>query len=139
MEGQGDVAFVCGGGGILGAHEVGMLRALAESSIEPDLILGTSVGAVNGALFAAEPTIEGVHRLTELWRESNVSDVSPGSVIRRISTLARSGTHLESLEDSRSRLIEALPVQRVQDLRVRFQCVAASIERAAEHWFDTGP
>src|SRR5947209_8853346 len=103
MEGQRDVAFVLGGGGILGAHEVGMLRALAESSIEPDLILGTSVGAINGALFAAEPTIEGVHRLTGLWRDSNVSDVSPGSVLRRISTLARSGTHLESLEPVRAR------------------------------------
>src|SRR5438270_6113441 len=138
-DGRREVAFVLGGGGILGAHEVGMLRALAESSIEPDLILGTSVGAIDGALFAAEPTIDGVHRLTELWRDSNVSDVSPGSVIRRISTLARSGTHLESLEDSRARLVEALPVQRIEDLQVRFQCVAASIERAAEHWFDRGP
>jgi NTE family protein len=116
-----------------------MLRALAESSIEPDLILGTSIGAINGALFAATPSLEGVERLTRLWRESNVSDVSPGSVIRRISTLARSGTHLESLEDARARLVEALPVQRVEDLQVRFQCVAASIERAAEHWFDSGP
>src|SRR5437660_3871070 len=105
MEGSRDVAFVLGGGGILGAHEVGMLRALAESSIEPDLILGTSVGAINGALFAADPTIEGVHRIGRLWRESNVSDVSPGAMVRRISTLARSGTHLESLEVSRARLV----------------------------------
>jgi NTE family protein len=139
MEDDCEVAFVLGGGGILGAHEVGMLRALAESSIEPDLILGTSIGAINGALFAATPSLEGVERLTRLWRESNVSDVSPGSVIRRISTLARSGTHLESLEDARARLVEALPVQRVEDLQVRFQCVAASIERAAEHWFESGP
>ena len=55
-----DTAFVLGGGGILGAHEVGMLRALAEREISPDLILGTSIGAVNGALFAADPTPEGV-------------------------------------------------------------------------------
>src|SRR5436309_256216 len=137
-EGSSEVAFVLGGGGVLGAHEVGMLRALAESSIEPDLILGTSVGAINGALFAADPTIEGVNRLSGLWRESNVSDVSAGSMMRRISTLARSGTHLESLEPVRARLVEALPVQRVEDLQVRFQCVAASIERAAEHWFDSG-
>ena len=37
-----EVAFVLGGGGVLGAHEVGMLQALAESAIEPDVILGTS-------------------------------------------------------------------------------------------------
>ncbi len=133
-----ETAFVLGGGGILGAHEVGMLRALAEAGIEPDLVLGTSVGAVNGAFFAAEPTSAGVGRLTELWRGSNLAEVNTGTVLRRITTLARSGTHVESFEHARARLELALPVRRVEDLEVRFQCVAASIERAAEHWFDHG-
>lgn len=133
------VAFVLGGGGVLGAHEVGMLRALAESSVEPDLVLGTSIGAVNGALFAADPTTEGVERLSRLWRETNLNELSAGAVLRRVTTLARTGTHLESLETTRNRLVQVLPVQRVEDLPVRFQCVAASIERAAEHWFDHGP
>jgi NTE family protein len=137
-DGTGEVAFVLGGGGVLGAHEVGMLRALAEHSIQPDLVLGTSVGAINGAFFAAEPTPEGVTRLSELWRNSNLSEVSGGALLRRVTTLARSGTHLESLADARARLAAALPVGRVEDLPVRFQCVAASIERAAEHWFDSG-
>ena len=53
-------------------------------------------------------------------------------------TLARTGTHLQSIEELRHRLVEALPVQRVEQLRVPFQCVAASIERAAEHWFSEG-
>ncbi len=136
--GPGEVAFVLGGGGVLGAHEVGMLRALADSSIVPDLILGTSVGAVNGALFAADPTVAGVSRLSELWRGSNISEVTAGSLLRRVTTLARTGTHLQSLDEARERLRRALPVQRVEDLQIRFQCVAASIERAAEHWFDTG-
>jgi hypothetical protein len=42
-------AFVLGGGGVLGAHEVGMLRALSEAGIRPDVVVGTSVGAINGA------------------------------------------------------------------------------------------
>jgi NTE family protein len=133
-----DVAFVLGGGGILGAHEVGMLRALAERAVTPDLILGTSIGAINGALFAALPNAEGVARLAELWSETNVSDLSAGVLLRRITTLARSGTHLQSIEDARARLAAALPVDRVEDLTVPFQCVAASIERAAEHWFESG-
>ncbi len=133
-----EVAFVLGGGGILGAHEVGMLRALAESSIVPDLVLGTSVGAINGALFAADPTLAGTDRLSQVWRESNVSGRSAGGLVRRVTTLARTGTHLESLEAARSRLAAALPVERIEDLQVPFQCVAASIERAAEHWFATG-
>jgi hypothetical protein len=48
-------AFVLGGGGLLGAHEVGMLRALSEAGIRPDLVVGTSVGAINGAFIAADP------------------------------------------------------------------------------------
>ena len=44
------IAFVLGGGGVLGAHEVGMLQALSEAGIRPDIIVGTSVGAINGAI-----------------------------------------------------------------------------------------
>ena len=138
-DGRAEVAFVLGGGGVLGAYEVGMLRALAECGVAADVVLGTSVGAINGAFFAADPTPAGVERLIELWRGSNVASMSAGMVVRRVTTLARSGTHLESLETARARLAEALPVQRVEDLRVPFQCVAASIERAAEHWFERGP
>ncbi len=123
---------------MLGAHEVGMLRALAESAIEPDVILGTSIGAVNGAMFAADPTVGGVERLGRLWAESNLAGVSAGTLLRRVSTLARTGTHLQSLDEVRLRLAEALPVERVEELQVPFQCVAASIERAAEHWFADG-
>ena len=138
MSGRYEVAFVLGGGGVLGAHEVGMLRALAESSIQPDVILGTSVGAINGALFASDPTIEGVERISRLWAESSFAGVSSGALLRRVTTLARTGTHLQPLQEVRDRLSEAFPVQRVEDLVLPFQCVAASIERAAEHWFDKG-
>ena len=57
---------------------------------------------------------------------------------RSACTLARTGTHLQSLEEARLRLADALPVKRVEELKVPFQCVAASIERAAEHWFAGG-
>ena len=132
-------AFVLGGGGVLGAHEVGMLQALADRGIAPDWVLGTSIGAINGALFAASPDRAGIERLRELWSQTNVSALSSGAFLRRAGTLARSGTHLESFVKTRERLREVLPVQRVEDLTIPFQCVAASIERAAEHWFETGP
>lgn len=133
------LAFVLGGGGVLGAHEVGMLRALAERSISPDFIVGTSIGAVNGAFFAADPTPAGVQRLADLWLSSNHGEHHPRTTLRRLTTLARSGTHLESADKVRALLTEVLPAQRVEQLRIPFQCVAASIERAAEHWFETGP
>jgi NTE family protein len=135
---QTDVAFVLGGGGVLGAHEVGMLRALAERAIIPDVVLGTSIGAVNGALFAADPSVEGVTLLTDLWVESNLAEISAGGLLRHAGILARSGTHVQSFREARARLAAALPVERVEQLRLPFQCVAASIERAAEHWFESG-
>lgn len=115
-----------------------MLRALAESAIKPDVILGTSIGAINGAMFAGAPTVVGVERLSRLWAESNIAGVSAGTLLRQVGTLARTGTHVQSLEEIRRRLADALPVERVEELEVPFQCVAASIERAAEHWFVEG-
>ena len=133
------IAFVLGGGGALGACEVGMLRALAEAGIAPAVVLGTSVGAVNGALFAADPTLAGAERLAGLWGdgESNAFAASP---LRQLTTLARSRTHLQDIEPLRERLASTLdPLERIEELAVSFQCVAASIERAAEHWFEDGP
>src|SRR5436190_1249804 len=63
------IAFVLGGGGNLGAIQVGMLQAVLERGIAPDLIVGCSVGAVNGSALAAEPTVTGAIRMAEVWRD----------------------------------------------------------------------
>jgi NTE family protein len=131
-------AFVLGGGGVLGAVEVGMLRALLEAGIRPDVVVGTSVGALNGAFFAADPTPTAVARLGELWQELSGGDVFGGSVISRARTALRTGTSLHSAEPLRALLNRHLPAT-FEDLAVPFSCVAASIERAAERWFDSGP
>lgn len=132
-----EVAFVLGGGGLLGAHEVGMLAALADKGIEPDVVLGTSIGAVNGALYAADPGPAGVERLRELWRDSE--GLWSGGALQRLTTLARTRTYLQPFGPMRDRLAAVLPVEMVEELACPFQCVAASIERAAEHWFTEGP
>ncbi len=132
-------AFVLGGGGQLGAHEVGMLRALLERGHAPDLVVGTSVGAINGAAVASDPTLAMIERLAETWVDLERSDVFAGSLLRRLSTLARTGTHLHGNDALRAQLTEALPIALIEDLPVRFQCVAASIEAASEHWFMSGP
>ncbi|GAA4227912.1 NTE family protein [Streptosporangium album] len=133
-----DTAFVLGGGGVLGAHEVGMLRALDEAGIKPDVIVGTSVGALNGVMLAAAPG-DAVADLAGLWRSDVVRTAFGGSWMTRLSTLARSGTHLHSPGPLRDLLTEMLPVSRIEDLAVPFQCVAASVERATAHWFTEGP
>lgn len=131
-------AFVLGGGGQLGASEVGMLRALLERDIVPDLVVGTSVGAINGAAIASDPTIETVEQLAGTWSDLERSDVFAGSLWGRLATLARTGTHLHGNDGLRATLTESLPIPLIEQLPVQFQCVAASIERAAEHWFASG-
>lgn len=135
----GPVAFVLGGGGLLGAHEVGMLRALLEADVVPDLVVGSSVGALNGVMVAAEPTYVAVDRLAGLWRELESSGLFAGSLLGQLRTLARTGTSLHSERPLRLLLEEHLPVRTFDQLAVPFQCVAASVERAAEHWFSAGP
>src|SRR5689334_21750994 len=136
---RGGTAFVLGGGGVLGAAEVGMLQALFERDIRPDLVVGTSVGAINGALVAADPTPSAVDGLRGVWEEMASSGVFAGSVLARVGTLVRTRTHLHPREPLRDLLTTHLPVQTFAELQVPFQCVAASIERAAEHWFTEGP
>ncbi|RBY83372.1 patatin-like phospholipase family protein [Blastococcus sp. TF02A-26] len=130
-------AFVLGGGGVLGAAEVGMLQALVERGIRPDLVVGASVGAVNGAFVAADPTAGAVGRLRALWEELASQRVFAGSALGRMGTLLRTRTHLHPGEPLRALLAAQLP-RTFDDLTVPFQCVAASIERAAEHWFTDG-
>jgi NTE family protein len=132
-------AFVLGGGGVLGASQVGMLRALVEAGVQPDHVLGTSVGAVNGALFSADPTLRAVHRMARIWGSLSRDGIFAGSVVNRAVSMARSGTHLHPVGPLRRMLEDNLPVARIEELPVSFQCVAASIERAGAHWFSEGP
>jgi len=131
------VAFVLGGGGHQGAYEVGMLRALIEREIRPDLVVGTSVGALNGAAIAAAPTLDTVKRLADLWLGLDEQNIFGGSLFAGAANLVRSRTHLHSNRPLRTLIEELLPAT-FEDLAVPFQCVAASIEKAAERWFDSG-
>lgn len=132
-------AFVLGGGGLLGAVEVGMLRALFEAGVRPDLVLGTSVGALNGALVAADPGDGVIGRLVGLWESAaGGRDVYADGPVRQVRRAVRTGTHLHSSRPLRERLGAELGDRSFADLEVEFQCCAASIERAAEHWFTQG-
>lgn len=71
------VAFVLSGRGSLGAVQVGMLKALAERDVQPDLIIGTSVGALNGVFVASRSGSKGVDKLAEVWRGLRRKDVFP--------------------------------------------------------------
>ena len=127
-----------GGGGILGATQVGMLRALIEAGVRPDVVIGTSVGAVNGAMLASDPSPTAIESLTQLWTSMSRSEVFSGNLVTRAKTLAQHGTHLHSNAPLRRLLSASLP-EKFEELPVPFECVAASVEQASAHWFSSGP
>lgn len=132
------VAFVLSGGGNLGALQVGMLRALTEHGVVPDIVLGCSVGAMNGAAYAASPDVDGVARLVEHWRGAGEA-VMPSSRMPSMVQMIRKGESLHS-NDGLRRGLELLigPTRRFEDLSVPFECVAAEVDTAEEKWFDSG-
>lgn len=133
-------AFVLGGGGKWGAVEVGMIQALEEAGINPDLILGTSIGAFNGAVIADYPGPEGVERLTGFWEEVTGADLFRTGFFDRALRVATLKPALHETGELRKLVEHAIhPDTQIEDLHVRFQCVAASIEAVTDHWFDSGP
>lgn len=135
---SGTTAYVLGGGGVLGSTQVGMLRALAERGLRPDVVLGTSIGALNGVFVAADPTPAGVERLAEAWTAVRASGVFLDSPVRQAARVARYRTHLLSSAPLRRVLADHLPVTTFEELAVPFQCVAACIEDASGRWFEAG-
>ena len=63
----GQVVLVLQGGGALGAYQVGVYEALHEAGIEPDWVIGTSIGAINAALIAGNAPANRMHRLRDFW------------------------------------------------------------------------
>ena len=132
-----DVAFVLSGGGVLGAAQVGQLKALIEAGIVPDAVVATSVGALNGAAVAADPTREGVARLAEVWRALKTEDIFPGSRFARAWNIVSRGDHIHPNTGIR-RLVEQLPVTTFEDAPVPVWISATNLRSGEEHWFSQG-
>jgi NTE family protein len=132
-------AFVLSGGGNLGALQVGMLRALMERRIEPDLVLGCSVGALNGAAIATDPSLAMVGRLQDMWRTLADHDVMPAGLLPTTVQLARKGVAIHDMAGLRRVLDSTVTASTFEELQVPFQCVAVALDEGAETWFEHGP
>jgi NTE family protein len=132
------VAFVLSGGGNLGALQVGMLRALLEHGVHPDLVVGCSVGAINGAGFADVPTLDGLADLERLWLGLDGQDLLPTGWSNAVS-LARRGEAIHDHSGLRRMAEDALRATTFEALEVHFECVATDVVGAREVWFDSGP
>ena len=76
-------AFVLAGGGNQAVCQVGMLQALFERGIVPDVLVGTSAGACNASVIASMPNLAGVERLVETWASLRGEEVFPGGRLSR--------------------------------------------------------
>jgi NTE family protein len=131
-------AFVLGGGGNLGAVQVGMLRALLERDITPDAVFGCSVGALNGAGLCEDPTLTNVDRLIELWKSLHGKDVMPTGWFSTAVQFARRGEALHTLGPLRDLVESFLTARQFDELVVHFECVVTAVDEAAEVWLDRG-
>lgn len=135
----GPVAMVLSGGGNHGAVQVGMLRSLVEHDIRPSLVLGCSIGALNGVAYAQDPTLAGVARLEELWRGLDNEGILPSGWLPNAVSLARRGEAIHGNDTLRGLIHGLLRVDTFEELAVPFQCVATDVVGVREAWFSSGP
>jgi NTE family protein len=131
------VAFVLGGGGSWGALQLGMLQALAHTDIRPDLVVGTSVGSLNGAILAADPDAA-IGRLEALWPTVTRTAVFPGGVLRGLRTLSTSRAWIFDNEPLTDYLTATLPATTFEELALPFVAVATDFESGTIAELDAG-
>jgi NTE family protein len=124
--GPAKTAFVFAGGGSFGAIQVGMLHSLAAHGVVADMVVGSSVGALNGAFYAGDPTLGGVQRLAAVWRGLQRHDVFPlgwrsllGFLWRRDFLIPHDGI--------RKLIDDHIPYRNLQDARLPVHIVTTDI------------
>ena len=132
-------AFVLSGGGNQSVAQVGMLRALIERDIVPDVIVGCSAGAFNGATIAAAPSLRGVERLEATWSSLRGDEVFPGGRLSRAWNLLTRDDHLFSNQGLREIFLRGDTPGTFEQLIVPLRVVAADLDTGEEVVFASGP
>src|SRR6185437_7517516 len=122
------VAFVFSGGANLGASQAGLLQALYEEGIRPDLLVGTSAGAINAAFVASRPqTVETSRDLQRIWRRLKRCQVCPANPLTAGLGVLGLKDHSVSPGPLRRLLSRHLDVDRLQDAPVDLHVLAADL------------
>lgn len=131
-------ALVLSGGGSLGAVQVGMLQALCQANISVDLVIGASVGALNGAAFADDPTPAGVDRLAGLWRRLRREDVFPLTWMTGLRALLFKHDHLVEAHALLAIARRSLRMQRIEEARIPLHITATDVLSGEEVLLSSG-
>src|SRR5438552_2315629 len=137
--GNGHTAFVLSGGGSLGAVQVGMLRALFETGIRPDMLIGTSVGAVNAAWVAGRPEPDGMGELEDIWLGLRRQDVFPLSPVTGVRGLLGRANHFISNSSLRRILETHIPYRRLEEAAIPVHIVATELKSGRATILASGP
>src|SRR5947209_5509793 len=127
------IGFVLSGGASLGAIQVGMLRALYERDIAPDLIVGASAGAVNGAYIASRPPTEDtIAALADVWRSTKTLEVFPPNPATAVLGLVGERDHLVTNAGLKAMLGIYLEFDRLEDAKIPLHLIATDVLSGAE-------
>jgi NTE family protein len=133
-------AFVLSGGASLGAIQVGMLEALFERGIVPDLIVGASVGAINGAYIAGrEPTAETAHALGDIWRGLNRGAIFPINPLTGLIGFVGLRSHLVPSGNLRRLIVQHAVFERLENSPVPLHLVVTDVLSGQELRVSRGP
>lgn len=133
-------AFVLSGGASLGACQVGMLHALYERGIVPDVIVGTSAGAINGAFIASRPqTVQTAHELAAIWRGLRRGQIFPLNFLIGLLGFVGARDHLVPGSSLRKLVAEHDHGQHLEEMPIDFHVVAVDVLTGEELLLSTGP
>src|SRR4051812_15321994 len=132
-------AFVLGGGGNLGAVQIGMLQALFERDIKPDVLIGCSVGALNAAAVAAQPDLDGVEQLRQTWLDPNTWQVFSSGKLTGPWLLLKKARSMVSNDRIRNLIESTVSQRKFDEFAVPLHVVATSLRTGHPQWFDRGP
>ncbi len=133
------VGFVISGGASLGAVQVGMLRALYEREIVPELIVGASVGAINGAYIASRPpTVQTAQELAALWRGLRTFQIFPPNPARALMGLLGRRDHLVPSAGLKALLASQLQFKRLEEAPIPLHVIATDLRSGRERRLSAG-
>jgi len=135
-----EVAFVLSGGAGLGAIQVGMLRALYERGVGPEVIVGTSAGALNGAFIASRPqTVATADELGAIWRGLRRGQVFPTSPVTGLLGFLGARDHLVPESGLRRLISKHVQGDELEDLPIPLHVVAVDVITGEELRLSRGP
>ena len=131
-------AVVLSGGGSLGAAQVGALKALLEGGVKPDLFVGCSVGALNAAYLAADPTLSRVEDLERVWRRLDRKDVFGGNRRLMATHVLRRDDHLYEPDALRQLVRTWVPLRDLGETAVPCHVVTTDLRTGSPCWWSEG-